>query len=304
MRLCAGWRRRWRSISHRSTRFRTSCVTARRRRDSACGCHGPTRTALAGCGTRSMRATFRTRTCVMRTCAPASCETSMTCCCTGTSISSWRNRFTACRKRGDRCLSGRRADPESWNTGVIRRHHGRHRLGRARRDSALRRERRTVRHTRQRIDAGARRRNRARSETRLGRRAAQRRAEADRCCASGRRSGDAHARIARARDIHSAGSSDCIRLSGAHACISTELPAIRRAATLAAHGVLHDLPRRPARYQQRRHAMGRSAERSAIPAQRPGVGRSPISSAARPYSMCPSGVAMSSHSTSIPCTAT
>ena len=59
--------------------------------------------------------------------------------------------------------------------------------------------------------------------------------------------GHAHAGLARARDLRAARSSDRVRLSRAHARLPPELSALRRAAPLAAHGLLHDLPRRAAR---------------------------------------------------------
>ena len=42
---------------------------------------------------------------------------------------------------------------------------------------------------------------------------------------------------------------------------------------LAAHGLLHDVPRWAGRRERRRHGMGRPEERRAVPRQRAGVGR-------------------------------
>jgi hypothetical protein len=63
------------------------------------------------------------------------------------------------------------------------------------------------------------------------------------------------------------------RTPGAHLRVTfAQLPAVLFAAPLAAHGLLHHLPRRSFRYQQRGARMGRP-QRRAISDQRPGVGR-------------------------------
>src|SRR5207247_9880189 len=59
------------------------------------------------------------------------------------------------------------------------------------------------------------------------------------------RGGDAHARRAPARHLRAAGPPHRLRLPRARPRLPPELPALRRAAALATHGLLHVVPRRP-----------------------------------------------------------
>ena len=68
----------------------------------------------------------------------------------------------------------------------------------------------------------------------------------------------ANAWLPRARDVHAAGSSDRLWISGAHPCFPSELPALRSPASLAANGVLHQLSRWAIRCQRGRHDWGDS----------------------------------------------
>src|SRR6185369_5539261 len=93
---------------------------------------------------------------------------------------------------------------------------------------------------------------------------------------------DAHAGRAPARDVRPAGSPAGLRLSAAHPRLPPELPALRRAAQLAAHGLLHVLPRRPRGPQGHRPRMGRSRRRPGG-GERPGLGRgAPVAPAGHP----------------------
>ncbi len=98
----------------------SKCPRGESRRASESGCPGRTRTRSAGCATSSISGRFRMSTCATRTCAPASCATSTTCCFTATSISSWRSRSRASPRPGGRCLSRKRARrPSIRNARVI-----------------------------------------------------------------------------------------------------------------------------------------------------------------------------------------
>ena len=70
-------------------------------------------------------------------------------------------------------------------------------------------------------------------------------------------SGHAHARSPCPRHLRAPGSPHCLWISRAHVCIPAELPALQHAAALAAHGVLHDLPRWPRRPQRSCDGVGR-----------------------------------------------
>ena len=162
-------------------------------------------------------------------------------------------------------------DPEPRHTGRIRRHHGRHRLERSWRNTALRRERRSADHSRQRLDAAAGGRDRARRPSRSGRRAAQLHRRRRGRCGGGAADRNTNARLASAGHLHAAGSSDRLRLSGADACIPAELCVVLGAAPLAENGLLHHVSGRSVRCERGGHGMGRSRRRAAG-GQRTGVG--------------------------------
>ena len=170
--------------------------------------------------------------------------------------------------------------PELRHARGVGRHHRRHRMGRSRTAATLRRGRRIARDAGQRIHASAGRRHGARRSPVFGRCAAQHPGRRSRFRGSGTAGSHAHSGRACARDFRSTRSSPGLRLPGADLCVPPELPAVRCAAALAAHGLLHHLPRWPRGPQPHRHGMGRS-QRSAIRRKRPGLGRGPADRTSR-----------------------
>ena len=65
-----------------------------------------------------------------------------------------------------------------------------------------------------------------------------------------------------------------VRLSGANLCLPSKFSALRCPPALAAHGILHYLPRWSRGPQPHHHGMGRSEQR-ALRGKRPGMGRGP-----------------------------
>ena len=227
---------------------------------------------------------------------------STTCCSTATSTSSWPSRSTGLPKAwGPMPYKKTRSHAESWHARGVRRHHGRHRLGRTRADPAVRRGAAALLVT---LGSGIRcSRSKAAScaacgATRRACRAAPRRR---------RRVGAGRASPSRARRGRTCASRSHGPIIRSRTAIPPRTHVFRQnfplydvAAALAAHGVLHDLPRRPGRPRGVVLRMGRPrTARRSWSAARSGARSEPDRPAGDPR---PAGraAATSSPSTSIP----